>query len=98
LKPKLDVLEKKMDKLSIQKILVWLYTEHPPKHGTRKFDVNVKQITKASGDALTKLVAKAIVFYHPDKIDVEVHGMEYKVWSEEIVKNLTAKYEMMRGC
>ena len=99
LKPKLDILERNMTKLSIQKILVWLYTDHPPKHCTAsKFNVNVKEIAKAPGDSLKKLLAKAIVYYHPDKINTEEHDMEYKVWCEEIVKNLTAKYEMMKGC
>lgn len=97
LKSKLDVLKRNMTELSIQKILVWLYTDHPPKH-SNKFNVNVKQISKAPSDGLKKLLAKAIVFYHPDKINADVHGMEYKVWCEEIVKNLTAKYEMMKGC
>ena len=99
LKSKLDILKHNMTRLSIQKMLVWLYTEHPPKHvGAHKFNVNVKEISDAPGDALKKLLAKAIVYYHPDKINVEDHGMEYKVWCEEIVKNLTGKYEMMKGC
>ena len=96
LKPRLRDLQEKMNKLSIQKILVWLYTEHRPKHRP-KFSVDVEAIAKAPGDSLKKLLAKAIVNYHPDKIDAEKYGMEYKVWCEEIVKNLTAKYEMMKG-
>ncbi|KAL5256995.1 hypothetical protein ACHWQZ_G012050 [Mnemiopsis leidyi] len=96
LMPKLHVLQEKMNTLSIQKILVWLYTQHCPKH-CKKFNVDVKAISEAPGDSLKKLLAKAIVHYHPDKIDAEEHGMEYKVWCEEIVKNLTAKYEMMKG-
>ena len=97
LKPKLKTLKENMDKLSIQKILVWLYTDHAPTHGVKKFEVDIAQISKAPGDALKKLLAKAIVYYHPDKIDTEVHGVEYKVWCEEIVKYLTSKYEMMKG-
>ena len=96
LKPKLDILQEKVNTLSIQKLLVWLYTEHRPEH-CFKFSVDVEEISKAPGDLLKKLLAKAIVHYHPDKIDAEKYGMEYKVWCEEIVKNLTAKYEMMKG-
>lgn len=95
--PQLDVLDKKFSNLSIQKSLVWLYTAHPPTHCTAKFKVDIKGISSAPGDSLKKLLAKAIVFYHPDKIDVVEHGMKYKVWSEEVVKNLTAKYETMKG-
>ena len=97
LKPNLNILKENMNKLSCQNILVWLYTEHPPMHCARKFDVDIEQISKAPGDALKKLLAKAIVYYHPDKIDTKAHGMEYKVWCEEITKNLTGKYEMMKG-
>ena len=97
LKPKLVVLKKNMDEMSIQKILVWLYTDHPPKHWN-VFSVNLEDIAKAPGDSLEKLLAKAIVFYHPDKIDADIHTMEYKVFSEEIVKYLTAKYQQIRGC
>ena len=96
LRPKLDILQEKVDTLSRQKLLVWLYTEHRPKHRP-KFSVDVKTIAKAPGDSLKKLLAKAIVHYHPDKIDAEEYGMEYKVFCEEIVKNLTVKYEMMKG-
>ena len=95
LKPKLDGLSRNMD-ISIQKMLVWLYTEHPPNHSAKKFNVDIELISKASGDSLKKLLTKAIVDYHPDKIDTRAHGMEYKVWCEEIVKNLTRKYDMMK--
>ena len=97
LKSKLDDLNRNVEKLSIQKFLAWLYTEHPPKHCANRFDVDIAQILKARDDALTMSLARAIVYYHPDKIDTEVHGVEYKVWCEEIVKDLTRKYEKIKG-
>ena len=95
LKPDLELLKKKFETLSIQKVLKWLYTEHPPKHLAR-FSVNIQEISSAPGENVRKLLAKAIVYYHPDKIDIDKFGMKYKVWSEEITKRLSAKYEMFK--
>ena len=36
---------------------------------------------------------KAVIHYHPDKVDVKEHGMKWKVLCEEIEKILTRKYE-----
>ena len=95
LKPDLELLKNKFETLSIQKVLEWLYTEHPPKHLAR-FKVNIEEVSSAPGDNVRKLLAKAIVYYHPDKIDIDKFGMKYKVWSEEITKRLSAKYEMFK--
>ena len=97
----LDKMQVKLNELQVksvmsaQKFLVWLYKTHPPQH-TKTFDVNLKEIEKATAEQCNKLLAKAIVFYHPDKIDAKVFGMEYKVFSEEITKYLTSKYECFK--
>ena len=39
------------------------------------------------------MLQKAVIHYHPDKVDVEEHGMKWKVLVEEIEKVLTRKYE-----
>lgn len=97
LKPQLDIIEKKMNELSNQQVLVWLYTEHPPKH-VPNFSVDLKAISSTPGEGVKKLVSKAIVHYHPDKVDKAEHGMAYKVLCEEIVKCLNAKYCVLKGC
>ena len=47
---------------------------------------------------LKKLYQKAVIHYHPDKVDVEQHGKKWKVLSEEITKLLTRHYEFYKDC
>ena len=42
---------------------------------------------------LKKLYQKAVIHYHPDKVDEEEHGAKWKVLTEEITKLLTKTYE-----
>ena len=95
LKPRLDELKKNSTN-STQKFLSWLYTMNPPKHHLN-FSVDIENIKNAPGEKTKKLLSQAIIYYHPDKIDASKYGMEYKLFSEEIVKRLTAKYEMTKG-
>jgi hypothetical protein len=46
---------------------------------------------------LKRLYQKAVVHYHSDKIDEKIHGINWKVMSEEICKLLTANYEFLKG-
>ena len=46
---------------------------------------------------LKKLYQKAVVHYHPDKVDEEEHGAKWKVLTEEITKLLTNIYEFYKG-
>ena len=45
---------------------------------------------------ISLLMKKAVVHYHPDRIDVDVDGAQLKVLNEEICKVLTQKYETFK--
>ena len=77
LKDELDELKKASSK-SPQNLLDLLYSKHPPKRGEKSADSQMK----------TKL-KMALLHFHPDKQDVEVHGLKWVVLTEEITILLT---------
>ena len=77
LKNEVDELKKTSLK-SPQDLLDLLYSKHPPKRGEKSTDRQMK----------TKL-KMALLHYHPDKQDVEVHGLKWVVLTEEITILLT---------
>ena len=74
---------------------MFIYEKFPPKVACtipKKEDVVGKEMT-----SLKKLFQKAVIYYHPDKQDVERFGMKWKVLSEEITKDLSTFYEITKG-
>ncbi|XP_061188601.1 uncharacterized protein LOC133196757 [Saccostrea echinata] len=89
-------IEKADDKDS-QEFLRYVYRVFPPKNKEHKLDGNVKKKgSYVDHCALKKTLQKAIIHYHPDKVDMEKHGKVWKVLSEEITKRLTRRYEAMK--
>jgi len=72
---------KTTSKRGSQALLDLIYVKHPPKRGEKSADSNMK----------TKLKL-ALLHYHPDKQDVEVHGLKWMVLAEEITSLLTHHY------
>ena len=58
-----------------------------------KFDGGYTDAKKAE---LKKAYLKAVTHYHPDR-QMEEHGIKWKVLAEEICKELTRRYEIMKG-
>lgn len=76
----IEELKKKSNRGS-QALLDHIYLKHQPKRGEKSGDSNMK----------TKLKL-ALLHYHPDKQDVEVHGLKWMVLAEEITTLLTHHY------
>ncbi|XP_050391723.1 uncharacterized protein LOC126810603 [Patella vulgata] len=95
LKDKLDEMNTKFADSSKADFLRYVYKTFPPKNKKHTLGEIPEQ---PEPNDLKKLYQKAVVHYHPDKIDVNVHGIEWKVMSEEIVKVLTSHYEYFKQC
>ncbi|KAL8559222.1 hypothetical protein ACOMHN_040346 [Nucella lapillus] len=91
IKEEVDTLKDKHTDLSKQGFLQFIYTTYPPKHPDHKAPESDFDISE-----LKKLYQKAVIHYHPDKVDVEEHGKTWKVLSEEITKLLTSTYETLK--
>ncbi|XP_050406722.1 uncharacterized protein LOC126822039 [Patella vulgata] len=94
LKDELFDLKKKFEEGKVD-FLKFLYKTHPPKNDKHVLGELPDQPEPAQ---LKKLYQKAVVHFHPDKIDISVHGKKWKVLSEEICKILTSQYESYKGC
>lgn len=98
MKPELDKLKEANKKWYNDKggeFLIFIYETFPPKTNytpLKKKDVIGKPMAK-----LKKLFTKALVHYHPDKVDVERFGMKAKVLNEEITKYLSSFYEVTKN-
>ena len=77
LKDELDALKKASAK-SPQELLDTIYAKYPPKRGDKSADSQMK-----------KKLKMALLHYHPDKQDVEDHGLKWVVLTEEITLLLT---------
>lgn len=102
MKPELDSLAEKFKKYFVRdkeqggEFLMFIYETFPPKVNCTppmKEDVVGKPISE-----LEKMFQKAVIRYHPDKVDVDRFGMKAKILNEEITKRLTSFYERARGC
>ena len=97
MKPELEKLKEANTKCYNDKggeFLMFIYETFPPKTNCKppkKEDVIGKPMKK-----LKKLFLKAIVHYHPDKVDVERFGEKTKVLNEEITKYLSSFYEVTK--
>ena len=73
-------------------LLLHIYKTFPPKNKGHKPPPE-KELKAMSKKELKKIFQKAVLHYHPDKQDAEVHGMKWKVFCDEITKTLTRVYE-----
>ncbi|XP_074641672.1 uncharacterized protein LOC141899326 [Tubulanus polymorphus] len=83
---KLDELANKRDE---KKLLSYIYKTYPPK------DKGVVVLPSGENwDMSTskKAITKALIHYHPDKIDMEKFGIKWKVICEEITKVLNNRF------
>lgn len=93
IKDDLDKLTKKFKEATKIEFLKFIYKKYVPKNPMYKGNVVPKDPEIIEWK---KLYCKAIVHYHPDKVDVEKHGLKWKVLSEEITKLLTQHYERLK--
>ena len=75
--------------------LKYVYSTFPPTNPEHKLK-GVPDVGAMEPAVLKKLLQKAIVHYHPDRIDVEKFGKKRKVLGEEITKYLTRRYESLK--
>ena len=91
----LSLIEEKKDEGDAA-LLKHIYENHPPKND--KFKLG--PLPDAGDDdysiTLKQLLRKACIHYHPDKVDVKKHGMQWKVLCEEINKHITSRYEVFK--
>lgn len=97
LKPEMEILRKAQKKFKSRdgEFLLYIVEKLPPKRpiSTPK----KKQLKHLSQIELKKLFHKAVLWYHPDKQDIEEHGMKWAVLCEEITKAFTSIYEHYKG-
>ncbi|KAK7108007.1 uncharacterized protein [Littorina saxatilis] len=93
IKEELEVLNKKKNELGRLEFLKFVYTTHPPKLTVDELEELPDWVEVQD---LKKLFLKAVVHYHPDKVQEEEHGAKWKVLTEEITKLLTAHYECLK--
>jgi hypothetical protein len=68
------------------KLLKHVYTAHPPKKETH---------TQKTDGSIKSQYKHALIHYHPDKQDVEVHGVEWKVRHQSISSAAAALIMLM---
>lgn len=71
---------------SAESLIDFIYANHPPKNGQQK---------SADGNLKTQLKL-ALLHYHPDKQNMETHGLEWMVMSEEITLLLTFHFSVFK--
>ena len=79
-------------------LLKHVYTKYPPtlKNWKKPSETEMAKWAKLEHRKLKSLLQKAVIAYHPDKVDEEKHGKKWKVLSEEITKLITQHYETMK--
>ena len=80
LKEELDELKKVSGK-SASDLVDLIYAKHSPKRGT-----------KSESPELKPRLKQALLHFHPDKQDLEAHGLKWMVLAEEITVLLTYHY------
>ncbi|XP_060603257.1 uncharacterized protein LOC132756257 [Ruditapes philippinarum] len=95
LKPEIDELDKH-ETDTVLEFLRFVYKKYPRKNATHKLDVtdDTKQL---EFDQRYKLLQKAVIHFHPDRVVAEEEGLEAKLLSEEITKRLTKRYENIKS-
>jgi hypothetical protein len=87
-------LRSKFSDLGKVEFVCYVYKTYPPLNPKHKLGAIPK---KPSPKDINKLLQKAVIHYHPDRVDAEVHGMKVKMLMEEITKYLTQLYECVKG-
>jgi len=77
---------KKVSSKSTTELLDLIYDKHPPKRGEKSDNPDLKQKLK-----------QALLHYHPDKQDLESHGLKWMVLTEEITVLLTHHYSRIKN-
>ena len=90
LKAELDKLDQADMSKTNEAFISFLFSTFPPKHkqGAKKPEVNAKS-------PLKKAYFRLSAFYHPDKVDTDIHGKEHQVLCEEISKRVNARFSKM---
>ena len=79
-------------------LLKHVYKKYPPtlKSWKKPGEKDMEKWSDLEHQKLKSLLQKAVIAYHPDKVDEEKHGKKWKVLSEEITKLITQHYETMK--
>ncbi|XP_025112277.1 uncharacterized protein LOC112575014 isoform X1 [Pomacea canaliculata] len=94
IKDDVDKLNDKFTMSSKEIFLKYVYATYPPKNPKHKLDENA---AFEDEEVMKKLYLKAVTHYHPDKVDVEEDGANWKVLCEEIAKLLSHQYQCYKG-
>ena len=78
-------------KLSFRPFVDFLFDKFPPVHKE-----NCEKPDTSEGCKQKKTCLKVSSYYHPDKVDVSIHGEKYKVLCAEITKNINTRYAEMK--
>lgn len=93
----MNLLEKELKALDqasekgLKPFLKYIYSTHAPKKTHQTPNLEAEDIS------LRKTIVTSLALYHPDKQDVETHGMKWKVLSEEIYKRLSSHFQDFKG-
>ncbi|XP_061186920.1 uncharacterized protein LOC133195052 [Saccostrea echinata] len=88
MKDELLEMEKKNSGMTNVQFLRYIYEKYPTGN-TMKEEENSASMKKA--------LLKAILHYHPDKVNTEEKGLKWKILTEEITKYLNARYEPLKS-
>ncbi len=69
-----------------------IYKTFPPKNKHHKLPAAAK-LEAMDRLEVKKVLQKAVLHYHPDKVDAEKHGIKWKLLCEDITKQFTRRYE-----
>ncbi|KAJ8305731.1 hypothetical protein KUTeg_016276 [Tegillarca granosa] len=93
MKEELNALDKDNSNMQNKEFLKHLYNKYKPKNSNHIFE----EFNEDSSVETKKRLQKAIVHFHPDKVNAEEHGWEWKIMTEEITKYLTRRYEVIKA-
>ncbi|KAL3832489.1 hypothetical protein ACJMK2_024129 [Sinanodonta woodiana] len=76
--------------------LTWLYDKFPPKNPMHKLELT-KKAEESDLQVKYRCLQKAVIHYHPDRVNEATFGLKCKVLYEEITKCLTKRYEEVKS-
>ncbi|CAH1782055.1 unnamed protein product [Owenia fusiformis] len=77
----------------VRAFLKFLYQRFPLKDARKKLPEDIDTVEYSR---IKKIAQKAILHYHPDKVDVETDGEKVKFLHEEITKILNGEYDNLK--
>ena len=80
-------------KMAFSDLINFLFENFPPKHKPNAKKPEIKDANNAGQKKRAYFILCS--FYHPDKIDANIHGMIYKVMCEEISKRINERFGNM---